>query len=159
MRLIKKQTIGSAVSSVTVTGAFSTTYENYKIIVSNGVGSASNYIGLKLGSTATGYYNCGVYATYASTTPVGFSFANASSWAQIGYMNTSAMNVNVELFNPFLTKNTAFNSSLTQTTTGGLFSQTGGYLNDTTSYTDLTLTPAAGTFSGGVIYVYGYGAS
>jgi hypothetical protein len=40
LTLIKTQTIGTAVSSVTVTGAFSTTYDNYKIIVSGGVASA-----------------------------------------------------------------------------------------------------------------------
>jgi len=39
LTLVKSQTIGSAVSSVEVTGAFSATYDNYKVIVIGGVGS------------------------------------------------------------------------------------------------------------------------
>ncbi len=36
LRLIKKQTIGSGVASVSVTDAYSATYEAYKIIITGG---------------------------------------------------------------------------------------------------------------------------
>jgi len=39
LTFIKSQTIGSAVSSVTVTGAFSATYDNYLITINGGAGS------------------------------------------------------------------------------------------------------------------------
>ena len=45
--LVKTQTIGTTVSSVEVTGAFSSTYDNYKIIVSGGAGSTAAQFGLK----------------------------------------------------------------------------------------------------------------
>jgi hypothetical protein len=32
----------------------------------------------------------------------------------------------------------------------------GGILNNSTSYTAFTITPASGTYTGGTIYVYGY---
>jgi hypothetical protein len=54
--LISTTTIGTTVASVTVSGAFSATYDNYKIIVSGGVGSTNITLRLKLGSTTTGYY-------------------------------------------------------------------------------------------------------
>jgi hypothetical protein len=61
MTLISTTTIGTTVSSVNVTSAFSTTYDNYKIIVSGGVSSSTPTFSLKLGSTATGYYSAGRY--------------------------------------------------------------------------------------------------
>jgi hypothetical protein len=33
---------------------------------------------------------------------------------------------------------------------------TGGFLNNTTSYTAFTFTPSSGTLTGGTIRVYGY---
>jgi hypothetical protein len=42
--LVKSQVIGSAVASVAVTGAFSTTYDAYKIVIANTVTSASSVI-------------------------------------------------------------------------------------------------------------------
>ena len=41
LTLLKTQVVGSAVASVSVTSAFSATYENYLIIYSGGAGSAS----------------------------------------------------------------------------------------------------------------------
>jgi hypothetical protein len=40
LTLISTTTIGTTVSSITVSGAFSATYDNYKIVVSGGTGSA-----------------------------------------------------------------------------------------------------------------------
>ena len=48
MRLVKKQTIGTAVSSVNVTNAFSATYENYLILISGGVASTTADFGFSL---------------------------------------------------------------------------------------------------------------
>ena len=53
---IKQQTIGNLVPSVTVTDAFSADYDNYRVIVTGGVGSAAQAINLRLGASATGYY-------------------------------------------------------------------------------------------------------
>ena len=65
LRLIKKQTIGTGVSSVTVTGAFSATYDNYKIIVTGGSNSVgtSNVL-TTLGGSTTGYYYNLIYSVF-----------------------------------------------------------------------------------------------
>jgi hypothetical protein len=68
--LVKSQVIGSAVASVAVTGAFSTTYDAYKIVIANTVTSAASTINITLGSTATGYYYvtaAGLFSTGASS--------------------------------------------------------------------------------------------
>jgi hypothetical protein len=154
--LIKTQVIGTAVSSVNVTSAFSATYDAYKIIVTSGVSSAAVNVGLKLGSTVTGYY-LGVFGTvYSSAAFTSVSDNNASSWTYAGFSTTTAITFNADLINPFLAKPTIISThrASTGTTQSGAIGS--GFLNDTTSYTDFTLTPASGTLTGGTIRVYGY---
>jgi hypothetical protein len=156
LTLISATTIGTTVSSVNVTGAFSTTYVNYRILVSDGgVASASSEIGLKLGATATGYYwsRNGLYWSGAAANN---SAANATSFGEVTRGTTTGFSCDIDLQNPFLAKETAIRFSNLRIATDGSISPGGGYLANTTSYTDFTLTPASGTLTGGVIYVYGY---
>jgi len=154
LQLIKKQTIGSAVSSVTVTGAFSATYDNYKIIVSGGSGSAVAYSTLILGSTTTGYYYGYVGFSYANTASSVGGSNQASFPFSVFTDGASGMNGSIELLSPFATRQTFFNSSCA-TNSQGISGQ--GVLTGSTSYTAFTLTPTSGTLTGGTIYVYGYG--
>ena len=153
--LVKAQVIGSAVSSVAVTGAFSTTYDTYKIVVNGGVSSASVNIGLKLGSTTTGYYYSGYNATWTGTLN-GNGTGNGSEFATVGTGNSNIITLNLELVNPFLADETMLYATKIDASTGGSTNMINGYLNNQTSYTDFTLTPASGTLTGGTIYVYGY---
>lgn len=158
MTLVSATTIGTAVASVNVTSAFSTTYDAYKIFISGGTSSNSTSLSLKLGATVTNYYSASVRAGYTASTPSGDNNANASAWNIIGYTNSTpnGLSFNVELINPFLANQTLVQFMLAQPTTTGLAGAGSGYLNNTTSYTDFTITPAAGTLTGGTIYVYGY---
>jgi len=157
LTLIKKQTIGSAVTSVNVTSAFSATYENYQIIVSGGVGSTPASMDLVIGAASTGYYNAGVYATYAGGSPTTTAQANAAYFSQCGFFSANGMHANIFVSAPFLTKNTIINATAHQLQTTGVGLFNGGYLNNTTSYTDFTIRAGAGNMTGGTIYVYGYG--
>ena len=158
LRLIKKQTIGSAVASVTVTGAFSATYDNYCIMVSGGACSADNNdFQLRLGSTTTNYYGAFVLATYATGAVSAAVNNNTASYvAYMGSCNTSNQTAKIEINSPFLTKNTTFSAYVARDSLGG---HTAAILKDSTSYTAFTLYPSGGTLTGGTIYVYGYGAS
>jgi len=150
---IKSQVIGTGVASVAVTGAFSNTYDAYKIMVGGGVGSAANNaIYMTLGSTTTGYYYGVPLVVYSGGTVLSTAGTNTSSWA-VGSINTGSLNVNLELIDPFATKITKVYPQIAKDTSGG---SGGGFLNNTTSYTAFTLTPESGTFTGGTIYVYGY---
>lgn len=160
LRLIKKQTIGTGVSSVQVTGAFSATYENYKVIISGGVASATQTpLRLTFGATATGYYSKTIYGLYSDNAVLGFGAANSSSFQNAGYISTNGLNMNCEIQSPFTATRTAVNSTGIGFATNDAYYNLGGYLNDTTSYTAFTVTPNSGTLTGGTIYVYGYGAS
>ena len=155
LTLVKTQTIGSAVSSVTVTSAFSATYDNYLITVSGGSGSTFSNTQLTLGSTTTSYYFSGIYMSYSSNTVNSFASSNGSNWTGTFYA-TGAHSGHINLQSPFLSQNTIFQTKIVMADTAGSQAYYEGFLNNTTSYTAFTLTAASGTMTGGTIRVYGY---
>jgi hypothetical protein len=156
--LISRTTVGSAVSSVTVSGAFSTDYDNYRIIVEGGAASSAlTSLQLTLGATATGYYWAFIYGLWGGASPALARGSNSSSWALYG-ADTNGYSAALDILGPYLADQTSFHGSSTQSNTGGT-ARTGhvaGFLNNTTSYTDFTLTISTGTITGGTIDVYGY---
>lgn len=153
---ITQQTIGSAVSSVTVTGCFSSTYENYHVVVSGGVASTNNSMLLTLGATATGYYRFAIYGGFGATTVSGANTSNGTSWADAVYGTANSLFGEFDLIGPNVAKNTHLIARTASSTTTGLFLTQGGYLADTTQYSAFTLTCNSGTVTGGTIRVYGY---
>ena len=155
LRLVKKQTIGSGVPSVTVTGAFSATYENYKIIICGGLGSLAAAVNFQFSGSATNYSNNLIFNTWGTLAITAIAPATTSFY-YAAYMNTGTLDANIDVNSPFLAKpSTLFNSWKT-TSEGGTATC---YHSTATSYTGFVLTPTSGTMTGGTIYVYGYGAS
>ena len=155
---VKSQAVGSGVSSVEVTGAFSSTYDNYKIIYTDGTAStASAQMTVRMGATATSSYE--TLLTYmawgfgnvlgASTTGSSFFWIGGEKTATNGGPNVTIF----ELYNPFKSVATMMNSTAYGGAAAGV---SYGRLNNTTSYTAFTLLIDTGTFSGGTINVYGY---
>lgn len=158
LRLVKKQTIGSAVSSVTVTGAFSATYANYKIIVVGGVGSGTASLHLQLGGTTSGYKFGIGYIAYTTGNPTSYSSStSAARFLDVGGMSTASQNFNVDLHNPFASTQTMMVTQYAQTSVGSVWGA--GAQESATSFTDFQIATGSGTMTGGTIYVYGYGAS
>ena len=156
LELISTTTIGSAVASVTVSGAFSATYDSYRIIISDGVSSgASITLLLTLGATTSGYYWAQNGRTYADADTSGASGGSSSSW-RAGCGSTKTLTMNLDIVAPFLSTETNFSGQYQFVTTTGLIQNVAGFLDNTTSYTAFTLTPNAGTLTGGEIRVYGY---
>ena len=146
-------TIGTAVSSVTVQGAFSATYDNYKISVSGGAGSTSSYVTTTLGATTSGYYGGWTGFTYTSSSSSA-GINKGSSWIYSFYVDgANGLNGSMELLQPFATRATYMNSTnaTNQQQLAGA-----GLLTGSTSYTAFTLTPSSGTLTGGTIRIYGY---
>ncbi len=147
-------TIGSAVSSVTVSGAFSSLYDNYKILVNGGTASGDAAFSLKLGSSTTGYYQILQYYAYTGTTLSAVNVNNGASFVYVGEgsVTIGAVTGNFDLMNPFRTYRTQI-MGFYPASVGGWFS---GYHSSATSYSDFTLTAGSGTLTGGTIRVYGY---
>jgi hypothetical protein len=157
LTLITAQTIGSGVSTVTVSSAFSSTYDNYRIIISGGVGSGTDrQLRLTLGATATGYYRFAVYGSFTSNTIAGEAKSNQTYWQGVGTATTAAICSSIDLLAPNLAKNTTLLTQHVQNNTGGVAFWLNGLLDDTTQYTAFTIAPEAGTLTGGTIRVYGY---
>jgi hypothetical protein len=154
LELVKSQTIGSGVSSVTVTDAFSATYDTYKIILTGGTtNTTDSTLSLRLGSTATGYYLSQPGVNYVGATASFASSNNDAYWLYVGRALTNGNNMNLEVSAPFLANLTYITGAVGNTNTGRNFS---GYLNNTTSYTAFTVQVDSATITGGTIRVYGY---
>jgi hypothetical protein len=156
LTLISATTIGNAVSSVTVSSAFSATYDNYLITVNGGASSTLNYLNMILGATTTGYYQFDVYGKFSSSTVNGAASSNVADW-DFGTGTTNGLDGQIILKNPFLAKTTAcyIDYSINDTTQDNV-STSKGFLNNTTSYTAFTIGRNTGTLTGGTIRVYGY---
>jgi hypothetical protein len=153
--LIKQQTIGNGVASVVVPDAFSSQYDNYKIIVNGGVGSATQAIRLQLTGSATGYYGANIVATYAAGTVTGNPINNAASWSFAGVSTTDQNLVDCDILSPFLAKPTGISGGYMNASTTGNGGTINGYHASLFQATGFTLS-VAGTMTGGVIFVYGY---
>ena len=155
--LISTTTIGTTVSSVTVSSAFSATYDNYLITVNGGVASADNNLQLTLGATVTGYYWSYNGASYAGVSDVSGGANQIYFFAGKG--SADGLNMFCNVMNPFLSDETVMQSRFAAIkTTGGSF-DSAGYLNNTTSYTAFNIGTSTGTLTGGTIRVYGYANS
>ena len=152
---VKQQTVGNAVASVTVSDAFSATYDNYRIVYSGGVGSTLISLQIKLGASTTGYYSIANYATYAAVaTPITNGDNNASQFSFVGYASADYTQASFDLINPFLAKYTSINAcSWAAVTVAGT---SAGVHQVATSYSSFILSANTGTLTGGIIYVYGY---
>jgi len=154
--LVKSQTIGTTVSSVTVSDAFSSNFDNYKIIISGGVGSTAQNLLLTLGATVTGYHFSGWYvSSYATATLVADAQQNIGSWTA-GFGTTNALSGEIELQSPNLAKRTTVSIKGISTVASSVTFNFQGFLNDATQYTAFTITPNTGTMTGGTISVFGY---
>jgi hypothetical protein len=154
LTLISSTTIGSAVSSVTVSSAFSATYDNYKITIAGGASTTGASLSLQLGATATGYYMVSTRSNYATPgTFAGVGDNNAAQWSFAGNASASGVYMNVELNSPNLAKRTYLAGWETGAAGGAGIS---GFLDNSTSYTAFTITTSTGTLTGGTIRVYGY---
>jgi hypothetical protein len=152
---IKTQTIGNAVSSVTVTSAFSSDFDNYLITVTGGTFNTTLVWGVFQFSSAhtTGYYGAAQFidtagaATAQGTSNLGRLLVTRSSTTTAG---VSSWSINVA--NP----TSAVRKSIWGQCSGGNMVTHGGYYDSTSSLTQFVLSPSAGTLTGGTIRVYGY---
>jgi hypothetical protein len=148
-------------STIDITNCFSAAYDNYKIMFTSSASSANCEIRLQMlsGTTpnATSYYQnvLGITETGTSTnsTQINTTFA---LFAEINTVAGNSTNVSTEVYSPFLSKQTFFNTlNASVSPTAGYFRT--GCINHfvATSYSGFRLFTSTGTASG-TIEVYGY---
>ena len=98
---VTSTTVGSGVSSVTVSNCFTSTYDNYRIIWAGGTTSASGSGYIQLSGITTGVYY-GALPFYSWSTGYGAVTDSASSqWRYVGGGSTAIGSVNFDLLSPY----------------------------------------------------------
>jgi hypothetical protein len=156
---VKSQTIGTAVSSVTVTDAFSATYDSYQIVIDGTLGSAAGAAMQFRCVTSGGVDNASNWRGNTFYIQSGFAGGlsndaySSSATGQCGGFSTSAGSIMFTVQTPFATARTQLNFNMAD---NNYFRVGASCLDNATSYTAFKLTPNAGTFTGGTITVYGF---
>ena len=157
LNLISTTTIGSAVASVTVTGAFSSTYDNYLISYNLDTLASFASIRLALGSN-TSYRGNIIFMADGSSNVNGDTF-NPATTIFLGYGTTDGGGGQAFLFNPNKSKKTVVLGGNTSfVAPGGANNKVialAFYDDATTAHTEFTLSAGA-NMTGGTIRVYGY---
>jgi hypothetical protein len=156
--LINTTTIGSAVSTVPVANAFSSTYDNYLVQISNTVVSANQpNLGIQMTGTTSGYNYAGLYNSYSNSTVTG-DVTTVGTYFNVGACGNGTtgngrVSMEVSVRSPNLAAATFFSASNPSLAWNSVYN---GALNNSTQYTGLTILPSSGTLTGGTVRVYGY---
>jgi hypothetical protein len=151
--LVKTVTVGTGVSSVPVTSCFSADYDNYKVILSDVVGSTgANMLFQFSGITSSVYQSSGVFFSFGSSTVSGFGNPAEASWI-VAPTNTTTSNFSADIISPFASRRKSFIGAGVGNSSNY---QLNGICSSTSSTTGFTISASAGTLTGGTIRVYGY---
>jgi hypothetical protein len=156
--LVKTQAVGSGAATIDVTGCFDSTYQNYRVSYTGGVGSANLNLNLQflIGTTPTasnyfggrGYFNVGggTWQVGVDNGTTSFTAGSASTVFALVAIDVQLPNVNGPTF-----ANGPYNRL-----DNGLVGHGWTHQTSTSQFTGFRLTTSTGTVSGGTIRVYGY---
>jgi hypothetical protein len=148
-------TIGSAVSSVVVSSVFSSTYDNYRIVVNVNSQSADGYARIQFNNdTGSVYYDVATEIVWQTATLNAVASA-ASTTGRLGRYSATFGNWagSFDIYKPNAATRTFL---LGQSGAPGYFWTTGLQVAADTANTGFTLSPSTGTWTNGTIRVYGY---
>ena len=149
-------------SSVSLNDVFSTTYDNYKIVMNLTACSASSTIQYRMrvsgaDNTASTYNDVTFRANAASGSTTQNLNQNVGTLT-ITHSTTITKGMSIDMFSPFLSAVTTFNSIVGNMDNVnnqiGVYITGGGH-NTASSFTGISLFPSSGTFTG-TVAVYGY---
>ena len=155
----------SAVSSVSINNCFSATYDNYRVLVSEGAADSTTTRNLNLrlrvggvDNSGTSEYNWNILFQYNAST-VGGTGGNSNVLPVTAFSGIDKnMAVVLDIFSPARAWRTLLSGSAWRyqnDVSAWVHSTVGGSHTVATAYDGFTLYPASGTFSG-VVSVYGY---
>lgn len=152
---VKSVTVGSGVSSVTVTDAFDSRFDNYKITINEITQSANQpAITINFGGATGNHNTVGWYMGISSGSLTGTRNFNANYCIFADMSGAGATgSYQIEVLYPYAAKRTHFNAQNASATWGGSYV---GVHDSSTSHTSFTIAASTGTLTGGTIRVYGY---
>ena len=149
----------SGASSVSVNGVFTSTYQNYRLLI-NFYGSVAGNVFVKFrdgsGDISTGYYGAGVYVNIGGTVgPTGLRNNGTEMYIQTSWTDSNQRNLahfDVQR-SPVGTQGAMIGNIWDNW--NGTVAIHGYHRNDMTNFNGLTVYPASGNLTG-TIRVYGY---
>ena len=147
------ETTAAGVATKAIPDIFSSTYESYRMVITNLTTNITGYLTLSMtGAPASNYYYILTGATYANVAQT-VALNPGAFWSLGKSTTTSGTSIIVDIFRPNIAANTSYQA--TSQDTLGVFSG-GGYHASAVAYTGLTLGLfTAATFSAN-IKIYGY---
>jgi hypothetical protein len=153
-------TTASSGTTIDVNSCFSSTYDNYRIVISGLKYSTAAGVDVQLRTvstlTNTGYYSSGFYAIYGNAPSlVGFGRTNGSAWvtAIVGDPNKPGAGV-IDIFGPNLAEETTYIHQGTDPRTNGGGGSYTGLQDSNTQFTGFRL--SGGTYTACTVSVYGF---
>lgn len=149
-------TTGTTTAAINVNNCFSATYDNYRIVISNGTADATRSIYLRMRASGTdstaSYYYGARYALFSGAGGADVTGNNVGQFLPGTYSTSPKSATTLDICNPFDAVHTTIMG------TGSNFDawySFGGVHQVNTSYDGFTLFPAAGTLTL-TVRVYGY---
>jgi hypothetical protein len=160
---VTSQTVGSAVSTQVVSSCFNSTYDSYRVVISNVTMSSTasnNYLYAKMhdgtNPASTNYQFALARVDIAASTVSGFNQQNGTGGILIGAGTGDKFGTSFDVINPNIATHTIFpHVSFVNISTGYIASGAGMH-QTSTAYTGFQVAPGSGTITGGTIVVYGY---
>lgn len=149
----------SAVSSVSVNNCFTSTYANYRLIIS-GTATANPQIQMRLraasaDNSASNYRYVGVY-TIETAGPIRDSQDTTTQFYVGSFTSATGLSVlTIDVYAPQLTEYTAMQANSYTSLADMQWASYGGNMTVTTSYDGFTLLSTSGNMTG-TVRVYGY---
>jgi hypothetical protein len=151
--LVKSQTVGTGVTSSTVTGAFTSDYDNYQIVISGVACSAGGLSMLiQVGGGTANYYGSCYYDRYNAGN-TGTIRTNNGSALYFGVTDTNSVSMAFTVTQPVTSKITGFQGTYYGGDYSGWCGGTYAVASPVTSFT--LVCPGGATMTGGTIKVYG----
>jgi hypothetical protein len=150
-------TIGSARSSVVINGAFSSLYEDYRVVVSGVAVSAPNNSSYALISSSVGatYSANGIYMIPTSATVNGLAQNQQTTGFWLG-ITGGTWSATFDICNPFLATATNVVGQSAGSGATSYYNTFMGADSNAASSTGLAFVQQTSTWTGGTIAIYGY---
>jgi hypothetical protein len=151
----------SAASAVSLNNVFSSTYTNYKVLMSSTSSSGSNTLRFRMRDaaadlTTSTYRHLTWYTNSASSGYAGLESSSAANYASISYNGVQGNSVEFDIFNPKVADYTHLRSTSTFADGTNMFLLASGtVVNNQISYDGFTIYPVTAAITG-TISVYGY---
>ena len=149
----------SGITGLTLNGVFTSTYDNYRIVMSSKASSGNNiavWARVASGGTTDGSNNYYTEVIDIGGTTLGSRKDTSTVWTLFGASHTELNGITAHMYKPAIAAPTSFRLVHTSSYLGATINESAGVHNVSTSYDGFAIYPAGGPTLSGTIAIYGY---